>query len=97
MTFVLENELMYIFRVVLACICGGIIGIERQHQLTVFQMCLDGTLWVEDGKPYMIYCHEWVETVDGEMDLGEFGRIHFIDWDQTRGRTRTVQVMIIGE
>ena len=31
------------------------------------QMCLDGTLWVEDGQPYMVYCHEWVETVDGEM------------------------------
>jgi hypothetical protein len=30
-------------------------------------------------------------------DLGESGRIHFIDWDQTRGRTRTVQVMLIGE
>ena len=38
-----------------------------------------------------------IVTVDGQMDLGEFGRIHFIDWDQTRGRTRTVQVMIIGE
>ena len=34
---------------------------------------------------------------DGALDLGEFGRIHFIDWDQTRGRTRTVQVMVIGE
>lgn len=34
---------------------------------------------------------------DGVPDLGEFGRVHFIDWDQTRGRTRTVQVMIIGE
>ena len=34
---------------------------------------------------------------NGEADLGEFGRVHFIDWDQTRGRTRTVQVMIIGE
>ncbi len=38
-----------------------------------------------------------VVMVDGEMDLGEFGRIHFIDWDQTRGRTRTVQIMIIGQ
>ena len=38
-----------------------------------------------------------IVTVDGEMDLGEFGRIHFIDWDQTRARQRTVQVMIIGE
>jgi hypothetical protein len=23
-------------------------------------MTLDGTLWVEDGVPYMVYCHEWV-------------------------------------
>jgi GH43 family beta-xylosidase len=35
------------------------------------QMCLDGTLWVENGTPYMIYCHEWVETGDGEMCLVE--------------------------
>ena len=34
---------------------------------------------------------------NGKLDLGEFGRIHFIDWDQTRGRTRTVQVMVMGE
>lgn len=34
---------------------------------------------------------------NGEMDLGEFGRIHFIDWDQTRARKRTIQVMVIGE
>ena len=34
---------------------------------------------------------------DGELDLGEFGRVHFIDWDQTRARKRTVQVMLIGE
>ena len=31
-------------------------------------MCLDGTLWEEDGAPYMIFCHEWVETVDGTID-----------------------------
>ncbi|MBO4219710.1 MAG: YjbQ family protein [Clostridia bacterium] len=34
---------------------------------------------------------------DGVADLGEFGRVHFIDWDQTRGRTRTVKIMVIGE
>ncbi len=38
-----------------------------------------------------------VVLADGELDLGDFGRVHFIDWDQTRGRQRTVQVMIIGE
>ncbi|MBQ7384540.1 MAG: YjbQ family protein [Clostridia bacterium] len=34
---------------------------------------------------------------DGSMDLGDFGFIYFIDWDKTRARQRTVQIMIIGE
>ncbi len=34
---------------------------------------------------------------DGKLDLGEFGFIYFIDFDKTRARTRTVDVMIIGE
>ena len=29
--------------------------------------CLDGTLLVEDGTPYMVFCHEWVQVGDGEM------------------------------
>lgn len=29
--------------------------------------CLDGTLFVDDGTPYMIFCREWLEIVDGEM------------------------------
>ena len=35
------------------------------------KMCLDGTLWVENGTPYMVYCHEWVEALDGEMHMVE--------------------------
>ena len=35
------------------------------------QMCLDGTLYVENGTPYMVYCHEWVQCTDGEMYLAE--------------------------
>ena len=34
---------------------------------------------------------------DGKLDLGDYGLIQFIDWDQTRGRNRTAKVMIIGE
>ncbi|MBR5899966.1 MAG: YjbQ family protein [Clostridia bacterium] len=34
---------------------------------------------------------------DGETDLGEFGFVYFIDWDKTRGRKRSVQIMVIGE
>jgi len=29
--------------------------------------CLDGTLYVEDGVPYIVFCHEWVQCKDGEM------------------------------
>ena len=31
--------------------------------------CLDGTLYVEDDIPYMVYCREWTRTIDenGEM------------------------------
>jgi GH43 family beta-xylosidase len=34
-------------------------------------MALDGTLHIEDGTPYMIFCHEWVQTIDGTMDVVE--------------------------
>ena len=29
--------------------------------------CLDGTFFTEGGKPYMVFCHEWVEVGDGEI------------------------------
>jgi len=32
-------------------------------------MALDGTLFVEDGTPYMVFCHEWVQTINGTMDV----------------------------
>jgi len=31
--------------------------------------CLDGTLAVDDGTPYMVFCHEWLQCHDGEMCL----------------------------
>ena len=30
---------------------------------------LVGTLFMEDGIPYMIFCHEWTQIVDGTMEL----------------------------
>jgi arabinan endo-1,5-alpha-L-arabinosidase len=32
-------------------------------------MTLDGTLWVEDGAPYMVFAHEWVQIKDGTMEM----------------------------
>ena len=31
-------------------------------------MALDGTLYVEDGTPYMVFCHEWIQIEDGSID-----------------------------
>ncbi|MEA4945669.1 MAG: secondary thiamine-phosphate synthase enzyme YjbQ [Propionicimonas sp.] len=33
---------------------------------------------------------------DGRLELGDFGRIYFADFDQVRARTRTVRVAIVG-
>ena len=29
--------------------------------------CLDGTFWVENGKPYIVFSHEWTQIGDGEI------------------------------
>ena len=29
--------------------------------------CLDGTFYAEDGKPWIVFCHEWVQAGDGEV------------------------------
>ncbi len=31
-------------------------------------MTLDGTLYVEDGKPYFVYCHEWCQMGNGTIE-----------------------------
>ena len=51
---------------------------DRPHTPWDF-MALDGTLYVDpDGKPWMVYAHEWVQKIDGtfeairlEDDLGQ--------------------------
>lgn len=32
-------------------------------------LALDGTFWVEDGVPYLVYCHEWTQVKDGTIEL----------------------------
>lgn len=29
--------------------------------------CLDGSLYFENGKPYMVFCHEWEQAIDGKF------------------------------
>ncbi len=37
-----------------------------------------------------------IPLIKGEMQLGEFGRIYFADFDQVRARERVVRITVIG-
>ena len=50
---------------------GPFLPLGKTPHTPMDQMALDGTLWVEEGQPYMIYCQEWVQTIDGAMALLE--------------------------
>lgn len=45
--------------------------------------CLDGTFYVsKSGKPYMVFCHEWVQVGDGEMLAVELSEdLHMAVWE----------------
>lgn len=47
---------------------GPFKGFDNKPHTPEKWMALDGTLYVENNKPYMIFCHEWVEIVDGSID-----------------------------
>ncbi|MCL1854680.1 MAG: secondary thiamine-phosphate synthase enzyme YjbQ [Clostridia bacterium] len=40
---------------------------------------------------------ESVPIINGQLELGEFGHIYFVDFDHTRSRERIVTVQLIGE
>jgi beta-xylosidase len=40
----------------------------NESTLPADMMTLDGTLWVEDGVPHMVFCHEWVQIKDGTVE-----------------------------
>lgn len=42
---------------------------QNRSTLPADMMTLDGTLWVEDGVPYMVFAHEWVQIKDGTIEM----------------------------
>ena len=47
---------------------GPFVPITPGPQTPSDWMCLDGTLHVdEQGKPWMVFCHEWLQVTDGEI------------------------------
>ena len=47
---------------------GPFTPFANHSTLPTDMMTLDGTLWVEDGTPYMVFCHEWVQIKDGTVE-----------------------------
>ena len=40
---------------------------------------------------------ETIIVEDGKADLGQFGHVYFVDFDQTCSRKRTVKIQVMGE
>ncbi|WP_217698156.1 glycoside hydrolase family 43 protein [Parapedobacter luteus] len=48
---------------------GPYVPMQDSIYLPADKPTLDGTFWIDqDGKPYMIYCHEWLQNWNGTME-----------------------------
>ncbi len=48
---------------------GPYVPMKDEVYLPAEKLTLDGTFWVDkDNKPYMVYCHEWLQNWDGTME-----------------------------
>ena len=48
---------------------GPYVPMKDSTYLPADKPTLDGTFWVDkDGKPYMVYCYEWLQTLDGTIE-----------------------------
>ena len=47
---------------------GPYIPMKDPAYLPAGMPTLDATLWVEDGKPFMIFCHEWLQNLNGTIE-----------------------------
>ena len=48
---------------------GPFLPFDNKPHTPIEWSSLDGTLWVEDGVPYMVFCHHWTQIIDGSMEL----------------------------
>ncbi len=49
-------------------------------------MALDGTLFIEKSKPYMVFCHEWIQTEDGTIEMMPLSK----DLSKPTGKPKTI-------
>lgn len=56
---------------------GTFVPISDRPATPVDQSCIDGSLYVEDGKPYMVYSHDWPDNYVKEKEafIGEIAAV----------------------
>lgn len=69
-----------------------IVAAEGRNELASWSLNTDAHL-----RSIFMGRSESIPVVDGQLTLGEFGRIYFADFDQVRARERVVRVQIVGE
>jgi len=69
-----------------------IVAAEGRDELPAWSLNTDAHL-----RSVLMGRSQSIPVIDGLMQLGEFGRIYFADFDQVRARERTVRVTISGE
>lgn len=48
---------------------GPFVPMKDETYLPANMPTLDGTLWIDkDGKPYMVYCYEWLQNLNGTIE-----------------------------
>jgi arabinan endo-1,5-alpha-L-arabinosidase len=47
---------------------GPFTAFQKRSTPPTDMMTLDGTLWVQDGVPYMVFAHEWVQITIGTIE-----------------------------
>ncbi|UOG77295.1 glycoside hydrolase family 43 protein (plasmid) [Hymenobacter tibetensis] len=48
---------------------GPYTPLNGANYLPANKLTLDGTFWIDkNGKPYLIYCHEWLQILDGTIE-----------------------------
>lgn len=60
--------------------------LSETAQTPIDWMSLDGTLFEENGKPYMVFCHEWIQTIDGTMEMVALTN----DLSKAKGKPKTL-------
>lgn len=71
-SFKSENKRRGVNILVSETLTGKYVPLLKDRAITPLDWeCLDGTLFVENDIPYMIFCHEWVQVKDGEMCIAQ--------------------------